>query len=136
MRLPRFVSAAEAAAQEVQSSLAGLAEGVVQLVHLEVELAKAEALELVKRNGVAVGMMAAGVFCALLFFILGQVWLIVALGHPSLVAGIITAFWLLSGTILALVGKARLDIKAPQRTLQSLKDDVEWARDQIKPSPR
>ena len=136
MHLPKFASAAEAAAEEVQSSISGLAEDVVQLVHLEVELAKQEALDLAKRNGVAVGMMAAGAFCALLFFIIGQVWLIVALGHPSLVAGIIAVFWLLVGTILALVGKARLDIKAPQRTLQSLKEDLEWAKDQIKPSPR
>ncbi|HEU5004023.1 MAG TPA: phage holin family protein [Actinomycetota bacterium] len=136
MRLPRFVSHAEAAAEEVQTSLSGLATDVVRLVHLEIELAKQEAIGLAKRNGVAIGMMAAGGFCALLFFILGQVWLIVALGHPSLVAGIVTIFWLLAGTILVLVGKSRLDIKAPRRTLQSLKDDLEWAKDQIKPSPR
>lgn len=136
MRLPKFALDAEHVAEDVQSSISGLAADVVQLVHLEVELAKQEAIDLAKRNAVAIGMMVGGGLCAALFFIIGQVWLIVALGHPSLVAGIITGFWLVLGAILALVGKARLDIKAPKRTIQSLKDDLEWAKDQIKPSPR
>lgn len=123
----------EASVHRLTTTVSELVADVQRLVHLEIELAKQEIKGLVKRNAVAAGMLAVaalGLFFAFLFF---QVWLIVLIPHHAIVAGVVTLFWLVLAVALALAGKARLKIEPPKLTVQSLKDDVEWAKQQIKP---
>jgi hypothetical protein len=123
----------ERSVERLTTTVTALVADVQRLVRLEIELAKQEVLGLVKRNAAAAGMLAAaalGLFFAFIFF---QVWLIVLLPHHAIVAGIVAGFWFLLALVLALVGKSRLKIEPPKLMLQSLKDDVEWAKQQIKP---
>jgi hypothetical protein len=106
---------------------------VQRLVHLEIELAKQEILGIVKRNAVAAGMLVGAAVSLLFAFIFAQVWLIVLIPHHAIVGGAVAGFWFLLALALALIGKTRLKIEPPKATLQSLKDDVEWVKQQIKP---
>jgi membrane protein implicated in regulation of membrane protease activity len=50
----------------------------------------------------------------------------------ALVAGIETVLFLVLAIILALVGKTMLKIGAPPKTMTTLKEDAEWARQVLK----
>ena len=106
-------------------------ESAQQLVRLEIALAKQEAKELAVRNGVAIGMMAAGGLLAMLTLLVAVPVTIVLVFH-SWIAGLV---WVLAyaivSTVLILVGKSRLKIEAPQRTLSSLKETRAWLVHQL-----
>ena len=110
-----------------------LVDDATRLVRLEVQLARQELKELLQRNAAAAGMLVAAAVSAFFVLIMAQVLLVVAIPHHAVVAAIIVAVWLVAGIVLALVGKARLKIEPPQRTLASLKEDLEWVKQQIKP---
>ena len=122
-------------AEALSASLSTLMADTTRLVELEIALARQELTGLLKRNAMAAGMLVAAALCALMFFIVGQVWLIVVLPHHAVVAGIIAVVWLLLGVSLGLLGKGRLKIEPPKATLDSLKEDLEWVKQQIKRSP-
>jgi uncharacterized membrane protein YqjE len=103
-----------------------------RLVELEIMLARQELKALLKRNAIAAGMLAVGALGGLMFLIIGQVWLILVLPRHALSAGIIAGLWLIGGAALGLLGKARLKIAPPKATLESLKEDLEWVKQQIK----
>lgn len=123
------------APEELGSSVSTLVSQVQELVRLQIKLAKQELLALVKRNAIAAGMLAGAAVSLLFFFIIAQVWLILVIPHHALVAGIITLAWLAAAVTLALVGKTRLKIAPPQATIDSLKEDLEWVKQQIKHAP-
>ena len=114
------------------ASARGLIASVVsdaqRLVALEVALAKQEAKELATRNAVAAGVMAFGG----LLLVLG---VLVAL--PSLAVWLLPWHWqaaavwagayLVLGLVMVSIGKARLRLKLPPRTIGSLKENKEWA---------
>jgi len=110
---------------------ADIVESAQQLVRLEIALAKQEAKELAVRNGVAIGMMAAGGLLAMLTLLVAVPVTIVLVFH-SWIAGLV---WVLAyaivSTVLILVGKSRLKIEAPQRTLSSLKETRAWLVHQL-----
>lgn len=128
-------------ARKYEESTPDLAHDVVasaqQLVHLEIALAKQELKELAVRNGVAAGMLAAA-------GLLGMLALLVAL--PVLIVVLVPAHWVaalvwlvLYGALaagLALLGKSRLRLQAPQKTIQSLKETKAWALHQINSNSR
>ncbi|HWD09126.1 MAG TPA: phage holin family protein [Actinomycetota bacterium] len=133
--------AAEAASSNgqgggISGTISTLVTDIERLVRLEVELAKQEITGLVKRNAVAVGMLVVALLGLLFAFIMFQVWLVVLIPHHAIVAGAIAAFWLLLTVMLALIGKSRLKIEPPKATIQSLKDDLEWVKQQIRPEPK
>lgn len=114
------------------SAISTLVSQTSRLVELEIMLARQELKALLKRNAIAAGMLAvAGVSC-LMFLIIGQVWLIAVLPRHALSAGVIAGLWLIAGAALGLLGKARLKIEPPKATLESLKEDLEWVKQQIK----
>ena len=116
---------------------ADVVENAQQLVRLEIALAKQEVKELAVRNGIAIGMLAgAGLFAMLAILVALPVLLIVWIGNHALVAVIWLALYILLALVLGLVGRARLKIQPPQKTINSLKETREWALRQISSNAR
>jgi tetrahydromethanopterin S-methyltransferase subunit G len=106
---------------------------LTQLLREEVELAKAELRQEAGKagkagamlGGAAVGGILLAVFASLAaMFALGAV---MPLGWAAL---IVAAVWAVVTAVLAASGRARLRTinPTPQRTIDTLKEDVEWAR--------
>ena len=108
------------------------------LVRQELELAKAEATEKGKAAGVGAGMLAGAAVVALL--VLGSLTAtaIALLGTAMatwLAALIVTVVWAAIAGVLAVVGRARLKAATPpipEKTIETVKEDVEWAKTQAK----
>lgn len=104
-----------------------------RLVALEIALAKQEAKELATTNAIAAGVIAFGG----LLLVLG-----VLVAAPALVVWLVpwhwqaAAVWLggyvLVGLVLVLIGKSRLQVRLPPRTIESLKENKEWALRRVK----
>lgn len=104
------------------------------LVHQEVELAKAEIKRDVAAAGKGAGLFGgAGLtaFLGLVFVSIsaayGISWLGVPLGCAFFAVG---ALYFLAGGVMALTGKKTISSMTPpaERTKETLKDDVEWAK--------
>lgn len=112
------------------------------LVHQEVELAKAEIQRDIAAAGKGAGLFGgagfAGVF-ALVFLSIsaayGISWLGVPLGWAFFTVG---ALYAIAAGILALTGKKKISQLSPpaEKTVQTLKDDVEWAKHPTKAPSR
>jgi hypothetical protein len=101
-----------------------------------VELAKAEMTEKGKKAGVGVGaaaaagiagLLALGAFTAFLIIVLDEVM-------PSWAAALcVTALWALVAVPLALYARTKIQevgTPVPEKTLESVKEDVAWLKDQ------
>ena len=99
-----------------------------RLVALEVALAKQELKELATANAIAAGIIAAGALLAMLGVLVALPVLVVWLvpWHWE-AAAVWTAAYVVLGLVLVIVGKARLQLRLPPRTLDSLKENKEWA---------
>jgi hypothetical protein len=122
----------------IGESIADLADDTAKLVHLELELFKQEVTALLKRNAIALGMLAGAGLAAFLALIFLLVWVIEAVPdgwHAWVALGIFVVF--VAATVgLALFGKSRIKIALPEASIQSMKESLEWAKQQIKPAPR
>jgi cytochrome c biogenesis protein CcdA len=108
-----------------------------RLVALEVALAKQEAKELAARNAIAAVLIAFGGLLVVLA---------VLVAVPSLVIALVPWKWqaaaawvgayLIIGTALVLVGRSRLQIRLPPRTVASLKENKEWALRRVRSNGR
>jgi lipopolysaccharide export LptBFGC system permease protein LptF len=115
-----------------------LSREVSQLVHEELALARAEMTQKGKRAGIGAGMLSGAMVLALAatggsmaFFILVlDTWM------PAWLATlIVTAAYGLAAVVLALRGKERLaqaSPPTPERTVNSVKEDVQWAKTHAK----
>jgi len=105
-----------------------------RLFRQEVELAKTEAREELKRAGKASAMLAGaglGGWMALLFVSLGLAWLLDQALNTALAFAIVGVLWALIALVLAASGRKRLATVEPlPTTVHSLKEDVEWAKTQ------
>jgi F0F1-type ATP synthase assembly protein I len=105
-----------------------------RLFRQEVELAKTEAREELKRAGKASAMLAGaglGGWMALLFVSLGLAWLLDQALNTALAFAIVGVLWALIALVLAASGRKRLaTVEALPTTVHSLKEDVEWAKTQ------
>jgi uncharacterized membrane protein YqjE len=123
--------------QGLSGTVSELAADTSRLVQLEIELLKQELTELVKRNAIAIGMIAAAALAGLLFFIFLLVFVVEVLPIPHwITALVITAVFLVLAVGLALVGRSRIKIAAPEASIQSIKEDLEWVKQQIRPETR
>jgi len=120
----------------LSESISGLASDSARLVHLEIALLKQELLELVKRNAIAVGLMLGAGVSAFLGLIFLLVWVIELIPHHAWAAFVVTLLFLLGAATLGLVGRARIKFAPPEATIQTLKEDLEWVKQQIKPVPK
>jgi len=119
-----------------------LAAEVVQdasrLVSLEIALAKQELKELAIRNGIAIGLLAfGGLLCVLGLLVAIPVTIVLLIiGFGWIAAAIWAAIYLFFGVVLILVGKARLRIGLPSRTVASLKETKSWAVHRLRSTTR
>jgi small-conductance mechanosensitive channel len=121
-------------------STAGLAEELVEkverLVQLEKQLAIREAKELGIRNGIAIGMLAvAGLLLMVAVFVGLPMLAVITWPHWWTVAIWIVGYLVLAA-ILALIGKSRIKIGVPPKTMRSLQETKDWALTQLRSNGR
>jgi hypothetical protein len=103
------------------------------LVHQEVELAKAEIKSDVAAAGKGAGLFGGAGFTAVLGLLFlsvsaayGISWLGVPLGCAFFTVG---ALYLVVAAVLGLRGKKKISqVTPPEKTIETLKDDKEWAK--------
>jgi hypothetical protein len=123
--------------QRARSSSAGelvqeVASDLSRLMRQELELAKAELRDEARQAGRGAGMIAAAgmaTLVVLLFASTALMWLLgtwLALGWAALIVAVL---WAIVGGLLYATGRSRLRaVRPPEKTIQTLKEDVEWAR--------
>lgn len=131
-------------AQQTSDSGGGLGDIVTDvikdlqdIVRGEVQLAKAELKEDASKIGKALGMIGAGVFfglVAFIFLMLGVTYVInqwLEMWLSALIVGVALA---IVAAIIGMAGKSELSKASlkPDDTIESLKEDKQWANQQIK----
>jgi xanthine/uracil permease len=107
------------------------------LLRQEVQLAKAELTESATQAARGIGMLAAGgavAYAGLLFVLLAVVFGLIKVGLEPWLASLIVGLVVVAiGAILVL--RARASLKpanlAPQKTVETLKEDAQWAKEQV-----
>ncbi|HEY3194069.1 MAG TPA: phage holin family protein [Candidatus Dormibacteraeota bacterium] len=118
-----------------------LAAEVVQdlhrLVDLEILLAKQEVKELAITNGIAAACLAAaGLLAAIGLLVAIPVLVVEAVPwHWEAALAWVVAYLVVAGG-LAVFGRRRLQLKFPTRTLDSLKENKEWALRRLRSTSR
>ncbi|MFY9614963.1 MAG: phage holin family protein [Candidatus Dormiibacterota bacterium] len=117
----------------ITGTVTELVDDVQRLVQLEIELLQLELKELAIRNAIAIGLIATAAMGVLFAVIFLQVTLVEAVPLPTwLNALLLAAFWVIVAVTLFLVGRARIKIEPPEKTIQSIKEDLEWVKAQIR----
>lgn len=139
MRAPVETTTAPPDARDTSSR--GLISSVIsdaqRLVSLEIALAKQEAKELATGNAIAAGLVAFGGLLVLLAVLVAAPALVITLvPWKWQAAAVWVAGYLLLGLVLVFVGKARMQMRLPPRTVESLKENKEWALRRVKSNGR
>lgn len=119
-----------------------LSQQVSTLVHQEVELAKAEVSERGKQAGVGAGMFGGAGVAGLLTLgsLTALLILALAVAIPAWAAAlVVTAIWGAVAGVLALQGRERLrrmGKPVPEQTVETVKEDVQWVKDQTRSGAR
>jgi hypothetical protein len=104
------------------------------LVRQELDLAKAEMSQKGKQAGLGAGLFGGAGVAVLLALGCLSATAIAALAEGMdvwLAALIVTAIWAASAAVLALLGRQRVQEAAPvapEQTIETVKEDVEWAK--------
>ncbi len=114
----------------------GLIHGAIteasRLVSAEIQLAKQEIAELLRAAVMAVVTGAVAVFGVIAFLVMGIVALVVAVPLHWVAAVACAGAFLLIAIIGAVLAVGRVKHISPLRqTIQTLKEDVEWAKQQM-----
>lgn len=115
-----------------------LSEQTATLVRQELDLAKAELTEKGKTAGVGAGMLGGAGVAGLLALgaLTATLILVLAEAMDAWVAALIaTAIWAGVAAVLALTGRDRVKEgmpPAPEQTVESVKEDVQWAKTQAR----
>lgn len=124
-----------AADRSVGDIVGDITKDLTALVRQEIELGKTEAKAEVKKLGKGAGMLAgAGIFGHLMLIALTA--FLISLLHYWMdwpwAALIVTVLWGIVAAVLGLSGKKQLQTANPAlpTTQQTLKEDVQWAKDQ------
>lgn len=113
-----------------------LSNETAQLVRQELDLAKAELAEKGKKAGLGAGMFGAAGVTALLSLGALTACVILALDHAVadwLAALIVGAVWAALAGVLALRGRDKVQEATPpipEQTVETVKEDVQWAKTQ------
>jgi hypothetical protein len=108
-----------------------------RLVALEIALAKQEAKELATANAIAAGIVAFGGLLLVLGILVAlPVLAITLLSWKWEAAAVWAAGYVVLGLGLILIGKARLRFQLPPRTIESLKENKEWALRRVRSNGR
>jgi hypothetical protein len=123
--------------QSIGDLLKHLSEQMATLVRQELELAKAEMQQKGKRAGVGIGLIggggvlalaAVGALTATLILLLGE-WM-----DAWIAALIVTVVYAAGAALLALRGKEKVSEATPpipEETIDTVKEDAQWAKTQI-----
>ncbi len=121
--------------RSVGELLKQLSQETSTLVKQELDLAKAELQEKGKKAGMGAGFLGGGALIGLGAFGAFTTFLIAliqtAVNHTWLAALIVTAIYGAIAAVLALRGKDKIQEAtppAPEQTVETLKEDVEWAK--------
>jgi|SRR4051794_24691194 uncharacterized membrane protein YqjE len=120
--------------QSVGELVASLSRDLSTLVRQEVELAKVEMSEKGKKAGLGAGMFGGAGVAALLALISLSVMAILVLNawmKDWLAALIVTLFWGAVAGVLAMRGRQELQelgSPVPEQTKETIKEDIEWAK--------
>jgi len=124
-----------------ERSLGEIMQDVVQdfgnIVRAEIRLARAEVGDNVKKAGSAAGMFGGAAVCGLLggMAFVAACIAVLALAMPVWLAAIIMTLVLVcAGAAMYAGGRSKLrNVNAvPERTTQTIKDDVEWAKHHVR----
>ena len=126
--------------EPIAELLKRLSNETTHLVKMELELAKAEMTQKGKQAGTGVGLLGGGGVAGLMALIaltLTLIYLLDTFMKTWIAALIVTVLWGAVAGALALKGKKELqDVNpAPEQTIETVKEDVQWAKTQ-KPSAR
>jgi MFS family permease len=120
-----------------------LSQETTTLVKQELDLAKAEMTQKGKQAGVGAGFIGGGALFGLGMFgglTAGLIALLAtAVDHVWLASFIVAAVYGAIGGVLAMRGKDKLEDAvppAPEQTVETVKEDVEWARTQTRSAAR
>lgn len=136
----RFGADAAAARPRSDRSVAGLLSDLASetgvLIRQEIALLKAEMQEKLGRLGIGAGALAAGGLVAFSGWLVLLAAAVLGLSNavaPWLAALIVGVVVLVIGAALLFFGKSRIaaDALTPRRTLNSLREDEAWIRDQV-----
>ena len=128
-------------ARDGVDSLGGLVSGIVEdlqhIVRGEVQLAKTELKEEAGQMGKGAGMAAAGALVGLVgfvFLMLGVTYVLNMWMRMWIAAGLVGLVLLIIAAILVMSGKGAIQDASlkPEETIDSLKEDQEWASRQMK----
>ena len=121
----------------IAGTVSDLAADTSRLVQLEIELAQQELTALLWRNVIAIGLLlGAGILAFLgLIFLVDTVVEAVPIRH-WITAVILAVVFILIAVVLALVGRSRIKFAPPEASIQSIKEDLEWVKQQIRPETR
>jgi len=120
--------------QSVGELVAALSRDLSTLVRQEVELAKVEMSEKGKKAGLGAGMFGAAGVAGLLALICLSAMAIIVLNawlRDWLAALIVTLVWAAVAGVLALRGRQELrelGSPVPEQTKETIKEDIEWAK--------
>jgi hypothetical protein len=126
---------------ETRVSSRALAADAVETVHrlidLEIALAKQELREFATANVIAAACLAAAGLLAILALLVAVPVMVVLLMPWHWQAALVWAIaYLVIGGGLAAYGRSRLTLRLPTRTLESLKENKEWAVHQLRSTRR
>lgn len=119
-----------------------LGEDLSLLIRQELALAKAEIIEKSKAAGIGAGMFSGAAVAGLLALGAFTAFLILALStamHAWLAALLVTIIYGAIAGVLALSGKKKIEEAAPlvpEQTVDTVKEDVQWAKTRIKSAGR
>ena len=121
---------ADASTGELASEVA---KDVSTLVRQEIALAKVELQQEAKTAGVAAGAFGGAGFAGyfVLFFLsLAAVYALDSVMPAGWAALIVAAVWAVVAGVLALLGKKKMNQfnPKPERTIETVKEDVQWAK--------
>lgn len=127
--------------QEGTDSLGNLVSGIVEdlqhIVRGEVQLAKTELKEEAGQMGKGAGMAVAGALVGLvgfIFLMLGVTYVLNMWMRMWIAAGVVGLALIVIAVILVMLGKSAIQDASltPEKTIDSLKEDQEWASRQMK----
>jgi len=114
-----------------------LARETSTLVRQEVQLAKAELTQSATEAGRAIAFLIVGgavAYAGVLFLLLAIVYGLIAAGmDPWLAAGLVGLVVVIVGAVLVMRARESLSaaMTGPRRTITTLKEDTEWAKEQL-----
>ena len=118
-----------------------LSDDMSKLVRQELKLAQAELTEKGKQAGIGVGMFGAAAIVGMVALLTFTAFVVAALSTGMdvwLAALIVTVVYAIAAAGLALIAKQKLAQAAPpvpEQTVETVKEDVQWAKTQL-PSGR